>query len=303
MAFASGSRHGLRYVPEAVFRTDPANYTATKDLRYVSCTIGLTKDNFVSNEIRSDRQITDLTHGAQRVGGEIGIELSYGEYDDLFAQVLGASWTNNVLKAGTSLGSFQFERAFTDIAKYGLFKGCMVNTLSLSIPANAMVTGSFGIIGASGSYVSSAMYATPAASLTNSPFNSFSGEIEEGGVVIAIVTSINIQLTNNLEPLFVVGSDLSPAISSGRSNLTGTISAYFPDLTLIDKFINGTETSVTIQLGDTEDYYVFDMSRVKYTGADNPVNGEGPIVINMPFQALRDSSDASNIVITRYPSS
>jgi len=303
MAFASGSQHGLRYIAEETFRTNPGSYAATKSLRNTGASIVLTKDTFVSNEIRSDRQITDLTHGAIRVGGDIPIEFSYGEYDALLAAALGGAWTNNVLKAGKVLTSFQFERAFTDITQYGKFVGCMLNTVSMSIPANAKITGSFGVIGANGSYSADPMYATPAASLTHRTYNSFAGEIEEGGSTIATITSIDWNLSNGMEALFVVGSNLTPEINVGRSNITGTLSAYFEDLSLLEKFINDENSSISIQIGDTENYYEIEFPNISYTGGDNPVNGEGAIVLGMPFQALYDPTAESNIVITRYPSS
>jgi len=301
MAFASGSAHGLRYVVESAFGTTPST-PAMVDLRHTSCTVVVGKDSFQSNEIRADRQISDFRHGVIRVQGDIGIEFSYGEFDPFLEAALFGTWTENVLKAGVTPQSFTLERAFTDITQYGAFTGCMVNTFSLNIPANAMVTGSFGIVGKSGSYSATALDASTTESQTNSPFDSFSGTISEGGSPIAVVTSVDLSLQNGLEPVFVVGANTAPAIPYGRSNLTGTVSAYFDNLTMLNKFLNETESSIELQLGATSKYYTIEIPRIKYSGADNGVSGEGPIVLNMPFQALLDDTEDTNIKITRTPS-
>ena len=99
-----------------------------------------------------------------------------------------------------------------------------------------------------------------------------------------------------------MGSNTTPAIVPGRSNLTGTVSAYFENATLLTKFIAETESSIEFTLGNgTTKSYTFLIPRIKYSGGDNPASGEGPIVISMPFQALYDSSEATNLKITRIP--
>ena len=305
MPFASGSSHGLRYIAEDTWGTTPSPNPAMVSLRHTSCAVALTKDGFQSNELRSDRQITDFRHGVKRVQGDIGIELSYGEYDPFLEGALFGTWTDNVLKAGKVRKSYTLERAFTDITQFGVFTGCMVNSFSLSIPANAMVTGSIGFIGKSASYSGAALKAEPAASQTNSPFDSFTGEIKEGGTEagdkIGTVTSIDISIENGLDPAFVVGSDVAAELPHGRSNITGSLSCYFENLTMLNKFIDETESEITLKLGGATLSYSIFLPRIKYTGGDNPASGEGPLMLSMPFQALYDDTATTALQITRFP--
>ena len=295
--FAVGSRHGLRYIEELTFGETPAgNMNA---LRHTSCGLAVNKDTFQSAELRTDRQISDLRHGDIQVGGPIAMELSYAEYDDLLEGALFGDWTNDVLKAGTTSHSYSFRRRFDDIGVNGVFTGCMVDTFNLSIPANAMVTGSFGIIGKEGTYADQESEDTVTASETYSPFDSFTGEIKEGGSVIAVVTSLDFTLANALDPASVVGANTAPTITSGSSLLTGTVSAYFQTKALLDKFINETESSLELTLESGNVDYSINIPRLKYTGGDNPANDQGPIMIGMPFQAMRDETEETNIVITR----
>jgi len=305
MSFASGSSHGLRYIAEDEWGTTPSPDPAMISLRHTSCAVALTKDGFQSNELRSDRQITDFRHGVIRVQGDIGIEFSYGEYDPFLEGALFGTWSDNVLKAGKVRKSYTLERAFTDITQFGVFTGCMVNSLSLSIPANAMVTGSFGFIGKGASYGTDPLKAEPTESQTGSPFDSFTGEIHEGGTEaghkIATVTSIDISVENGLEPAFVVGSNVAAELPHGRCNVTGSVSCYFEDMAMLNKFINETESEITLKLGGATSSYTLFLPRIKYTGGDNPASGEGPLMLNMPFQALYDSSAVTAFQITRHP--
>jgi hypothetical protein len=45
----------------------------------------------------------------------------------------------------------------------------------------------------------------------------------------------------------------------------------------------------------------FNLPNVKYNGGQPDVSGDGAITLSMPFQALYDSTAASELVITRTP--
>ena len=303
MTFAAGSSHGLRYVAETTKGTTPSTPTMTK-LRHEGCSLGVTKDNFQSNEIRDDRQISGLTHGVVSPGGSIDFELSYGEYDTLLEMAAFGEWDANVLKAGTTVKSATFERAFADIVKYAAFSGCMVDTFSLSVPSNNKVTGSFSLQGMGANAISGTpLDADPVASQTNTPFNTFDGTIKEGGATIAYVTSLDLSLANSLDPATVVGNDSIVDITPGRSNLTGTVSAFFESEDMLNKFLDETESSLEFTLGDgSTKSYTFLIPCIKYTsGGDINVSGEGRISLSMGFQALYDSSEDTNLKITRIP--
>ncbi|MGP9819185.1 phage tail tube protein [Salinarimonas sp. NSM] len=300
MAFAQGSRHDIAYVAESVFGTTPET-PSMKALRYTSTTLNLTKEAFVSEEIRSDRQIEISRHGNRQGAGEIGFELSYGALDDLLASAMFADWSSNVISPGTTLKPFTIERRHLDIGRYLRFTGCIVNTLSLSITPNAMVTGSLGIVAKDVAPATTAL-GSPTAAPANEPFSSFEGTLTEGGSPIAIVTGLELQLANGVEPNFVIGSPTTPQMSFGRANLTGTLTAFFENTTLYEKFVNETISSLAVTLEDPAgNTLAIEIPRLKYNGAEVPVSGEGSILMEMPFQALRDSSEGTNLIFTRTP--
>jgi hypothetical protein len=234
---SSGSRHSISYSAETVYGTTNSTPVFTP-LRGGKTTLGLTRDTFVSEENRSDRQISDMRGGARKVGGDIPFELSYGSFDPVLEALLGGTWAaasktgatlsaaasdnsyndsangfllaglqvgdvvtvtgfttsaNNIaaatitsltagkmiiggaegnaiedeaagdtvtittgtvsqiLKAGTTRRSFTIERYFADLTTglypYHRFTGCEFSKMSLKIAANAMITGSFSVIG------------------------------------------------------------------------------------------------------------------------------------------------------------
>jgi len=206
------------------------------------------------------------------------------------------------VKGGTNKRSFTFEREFGDIDKYARFTGCMVNTMALSLKPNAIVTGTFGIVGKTATYAGTALDASPTASQTDSPLDAFTGALYENGVSVGLITGIDLTLDNGANPNFVVGSPFASNVSLGRSNLTGTVTAYFQDMTMLNKFINETESSLEVYLGagtsGSNSYRVY-IPRIKYGSADNTVNDEGPIEMRMDFQALLDSTLDTNIVFTK----
>lgn len=309
MALATGSRHSMAYIEEGAFGTTPAT-PAFIALRHTSTTLGLSKDSLQSEELRSDRQISDFRHGNKNASGDVGIELSYGTFDDLLEGLLGGTWATDTpgvgtdqLKVGTTRRSFTIERLFDDITQYHRFTGCNLNTLSLSVAPNAMVTGTFGFVG-KGMSTDTAIVAgaTYPAATTTSPFDSFTGTINEGGSAIAVITSVDINVDNGMNPLFVVGSAETLEPSIGRSNVTGSVSAFFENSTLLDKFINETESSIDFTLTDTAgNAYFFDLPRIKYSTGQPDVADEGPVTITFDFQSLLNASDSTNMIINRTP--
>ena len=199
------------------------------------------------------------------------------------------------------------ERFFGDILTidkpYHRFTGVEFNTLALAISANAMITGTLGVLGQNmttdTAIVAGATYAAPT---TTSPLDSFTGTLNEAGTPIAVITEIQLNVENGLEARFVVGSKASIRPSIGRSNCSGQITAYFENSLLLDKFINETESNIVFELPDgAGNKYIFTLPRIKYNGGQPDVEGEGPITLSMPFQALLNAATSTNIQIERVP--
>jgi hypothetical protein len=131
-------------------------------------------------------------------------------------------------------------------------------------------------------------------------FSSFQASLLEGGSPIAVVTGLDMSLTNNLEAARVVGAQVASEYFEGRCNVTGTINAFFEDAVLMNKFLNETPTSLQFTLTDPDaNTLTFLLPRIIYTGGEAPVPGEGGIVLSLPFQATFDSGEATALKVTR----
>ena len=297
---ARGSRVGVSYAMEGAWASLGTAYTPY-DLRVTGVGVTLSKDSFQSNELRSDRQIADLRHGMLTAGGDIPVELSYESFDDLIESAMFEEWqTDGTIVTGTTMKSFTLQKHFSDIGQYHVFPGCVVNTWSVNVTPNGIITSSFNVMGETMTTATTTHWNTSTSTkATGSPFDSFTGTLLEDGAPNALITGIDLSLSNNITNLQVIGQNKSVGLVDGRSNITGTMTAYFASSDLLAKFIDEEESSLSFQLGDGTKSMTFFMPRIKYSGGDVPVNDEGPIILNMPFQALYDSVTGYTLQITK----
>jgi hypothetical protein len=302
MAFAQGSRSSLSYIAESAFGTTPSTPTFA-NLPFNTHSLDLTKDRVEGNEIQADRMPRVDRHGNKQAGGSIEVDLRKGDFDELFESAFLNTYSTNVLKIGTTPKYFSFEDAANDIAQFRLFTGMAVSTLNVSIAPNQMVTGTFDLVGKTMTQAgtTASTGGAPTASSTNAPFDSYSGTITDGGSGLAIVTSLDFSLTNSFAPTFVIGSDSAQQLEFGRAVVEGTMTVYYEDETLINKFLNETESSLSVSVDDPTgaSTYTFDFPRVKYNGAAVPVQNPASRLITIPFVSLFDTTEGTNLKLTR----
>lgn len=309
---SDASRHQVYSVEEVTYGVTPAT-PVFETLRHTACSLGMSKDITVSEELRADRQIKCAKHGVKNVAGDLGFEISYGSYDDQLEAVMMGAWDTDGggvgvdrLTAGTTRRSFTIMRHFSDQQAadkpYHRFTGCEYNTMNLTVAPVGTLTGTFGLIGQD--YLVEQTEPTGAtynAASNNCPFNGFTGSVSIDGSPISIITEITLTVENGMETRNVVGSDYTQFPTVGRSNITGQATMYFDDSSQVEKFLNETESSIEFELNDGTNHYEFLIPRVTYTGGANPdVSGEGAITLTVPFQALVDDvTVGSNIQIDR----
>jgi hypothetical protein len=85
------------------------------------------------------------------------------------------------------------------------------------------------------------------------------------------------------------------------ATVEGTITAYFDDATLINRFLNETQTALEVSVDDPtgSSDYTFLFPRVKINGAAVPVDNPTSRIITLPFVALYDTAENTNIKLTR----
>jgi len=300
MAFAQGSRSSLSYITESTFGTTPAgNFT---NLPFSTHSLNLTKDRVAGNDIQADRMPRVDRHGNRQVSGDIVADLRDGDYDDFLEAAMLNSWSTDVLKVGTTPKFFSIEDYAADIDQARLFTGVSVTSLGVSLAPNQMVTGTFGLVGKNMTVGTTEK--TQDAASGAAPYDAYSGDLkiaDNGGVLAAsaIVTGLDFTLTNSFAPTFVIGDDSTPSLEYGRAEVEGTLTAYFEDTALINRFLNETETALEASVGDGTNTLTFLFPRIKINSADVGVDGPTSRIVNISFVALYDSTESSNLVITR----
>ena len=299
MAFAQGSRSSLSYIVESTFGTTPAgNFT---NLPFSTHSLNLAKDRVAGNDIQSDRMPRVDRHGNRQVGGDVVVDMRDADYDEWLEAAMLNTWSTNVLKVGTTPKFFSIEDYAADIDQARLFTGMTVNTMGVSLAPNQMVTTTCGMVGKD--MTIGATEKTQDAASGASPFDAYSGDLSIGdvgaGSASAIVTGLDFSLTNGYAPTFVVGDDSAPSLEFGRAEVEGTLSAYFEDAALVNRFINETETEIEVSVGDGTNTMTFLFPRVKINSADVGVDGPTSRVISMSFVALYDTTEETNLKITR----
>ena len=301
MAFAQGSRSSLSFITEATFGTTPAgNFT---NLPFSTHSLNLTKDRVAGTDIQADRMARVDRHGNRQVGGDIVVDLRDGDFDSFLESAMLNTWAANVLKVGTTPKFFSIEDYAADIDQARVFTGMSVSTMAISLAPNQMVTTTFGMVGKD--MAISATEKTQDAASGAAPFDAYSGDISIGNVggaaPVAIVTALDFTLNNSYAPTFVIGDDSAPSLEYGRAEVEGTLTAYFEDASLINRFLNETETEIEVSVNDPTgaNSYTFSFPRVKINSADVGVDGPTSRMISMSFVALYDTTEGTNLKITR----
>lgn len=300
MAFAQGSRSSLSYIVESTFGTTPAgNFT---NLPFTTHSLNLSKDRVAGNDIQSDRMPRVDRHGNRQTAGDIVADLRDADYDELLEAAMLNTWATNVLKVGTTPKYFSIEDYAADIDQARLFTGMTVNSLAVSLAPNQMVTGTFGMVGKD--MTIGATEKTQDAASGAAPFDAYSGDLKIADTgsslaASAIVTGLDFTLTNSFAPTFVIGDDAAPSLEVGRAEVEGTLTAYFEDAALINRFLNETETALEVSVGDGTNDMTFLFPRIKVNSADVGVDGPTSRIVNISFVALRDTTEATNLKITR----
>lgn len=312
MGQAKGSNVQLLYAEETAWGTTPAS-PAAKILPLTKESLGTNINTFLSARLKSDRAITDLRRGNKKVGGTVDVELD-PNFHRLFKYALGSAATTgagpytHVVKGGSAIPTgLSIEKGFTDIAKFLVYRGMRVNTLTLRFPQEGYVTGTFDFLGrfegggtGSGSGLGSgASVSASPTDETGTPFTSYEAVVQEGGVAIGIVREAEIQIKNNLQDDgFVLGSETRASAVEGLRQVGGRLVIFFEDLTHYNKFLNGTESSLKFTMSQGALSVEILIPKIIYGGVSPIVDGPGPLYVGLFFSSKKDATEGTDIKVT-----
>lgn len=306
---SEANRVSLKYIAEVTPGTTPANSANWKSARFLSQNFNAAPKTVVSNEIRSDRMVSDLVVVGQQSSGEVGVELSAASYDDWLEAAMGGAWSTNVLKAGTNEKWFSMEVGFQDwtTVQYLQYKGVRVAGFSFEFPYGDLVKGSFSFAGLTALQSTTSLVGTgsTAAVNTNAVMNSAAGMTSillDGGAPGGAIKSIKLNLDNGVRAVEGVGSAGPTDLTFGRSMITGSIEMYFETIAMYTKLLAGTSATLAWTVSDGSKSYNFSLPKIKFNSGSPTVTGvDTDVMQTLEFTALYDGTATSNLVITRVP--
>jgi hypothetical protein len=194
-----------------------------------------------------------------------------------------------------------------DLAQYFTFTGQVVNSFSIAAQAASILTGSFDFMGKSATLASGSTSAVAAtAAGTNSVLNAVAnvGEIRENGSDVAdcLIQGIDFSVANNVRGLKAIGQLGNCDIGVGKCDVTGTLTAFFKDSSLYDKYLAGTPTSISYKVEDAAtNAYIIDFPQVEFESDGLNVGGQDQDVTeSLAFRAYKDPTYAYTIQISKF---
>ena len=131
---------------------------------------------------------------------------------------------------------------------------------------------------------------------TNIVLNAVSNvaEVREGGSDVAscLVQGLDIAVTNNVRGQKALANLGNCDIGVGKCDVTGTLTAYFKDNSLYDKYLAGTPSSISYKVEDAAgNAYIIDMPQVEFETDGINIGGQDQDVMEtLGFRALRDAT-------------
>ena len=295
---ARGRKGQLLMAFETEFGQTPATPAAIR-LPFETCGIRASQSLNEDNTIRNNRNPAQPSRGFVDVSGQTVVPVDAIAFGYWLKALFGAPETTSdvdiythVFKPAETQPSMVLERGFTDIGKYALSNGCKVSNLSLDIGGEGDQNASIDIIGASEVLGGSSFAGTPT-SLSLVKFNRFQAAVTLDGAVAAKITAGNVAFDAALDgnQYLIGGQGFRGDIPEGLLQPSGSITALFEDLTLLDLAVNGTETAIAFTWTNGANSLEIKFPEVVFERTSPPIDGPQGIVIEMPFRGYYDDSD------------
>lgn len=211
------------------------------------------------------------------------------------------------LEVGTTRRSFSILTHYADAdggaGEYHITRGVEITGYSFNVAVNSNITGKFSTIGLtyspnealpSGSTFGSTTKTTVYANVDGVILDVSSGTSYSTDP-IGYLTSLDIKLDNAASAQYVLNNDSVGFIERGRANNTLSMSAFFFDSTLLNKFVAEEESAIAVAAISDSGANCMRFGRIVYTSGAPEIAGEGSITQSLEAQALKGTAGESSI--------
>ena len=296
-AFAAGATNtGIKYACVASGNkiTDSGSTFITEGFK-VGDVVDISGFTTTTNNGRA--MIMSLTAGEMVINGLTLTNEAAG--DSVTIAVAGKKLAIPALVDDRTDDSFTIERFYADIGVSRKATGCKFGSASFSIQPDTMATVEFEVQGKDMVTSTSRYFTAPVAAAASSVMAGNKAFLMVDGAPAVLVTGLDFEVQGGLEASSVVGnlqSDNtrpSAAIFQGVIEVSGTITAYFENDVLFEKFRD--EEAIVLAFwmkGDNGNDMVYKMGRVKLGSATPSDGSTGGLTQEISFNALYRESTA-----------
>jgi hypothetical protein len=295
MPNAVSNRAQLLFVQEAALG-GALSSTNLKRMRMLSEAIAPNHTRQHSGQIDPNRNRVGLMDLAKSAGGSIGFELSYTDMVDLLLAAIGAgAGTPDTPAVGTTrytngstLKSFYLEKQFLDNGAIIGIRGAVFNELNLAFTANNPVTGQFGLL----AQYDQKEAVTRGTAVVNPATDSVMRSGADVGSLLldevafpAAIQSLNLAIRNNITPESRIGLDYPGAWHLQSFGVSGSMTCYFPDLDLYDKFKAFTSHALSVRVANEAGELTIGLPAFRIMGYPTNIAGQNQdIMAELTFE-------------------
>ena len=204
-----------------------------------------------------------------------------------------------MFKIGNTMPSLTIEQGYPDVNVFQQFAGVRISKLGFKFGGDAELTASVDVMGCNETLAATTFDAA-AKAVNFLPFQNLNATIKEGGVTVANILSCDINFDFGLDgdSYAIGGKGFRTYIDPGTVSISGTIKAFFQNKDLLNKAVNGTESSLELRLEQNDWSLTFKLPELVYERQSPGIDGPRGVNIELPFKAYyrADAGKSASII-------
>jgi len=210
-------------------------------------------------------------------------------------------------KIGDSMPSLTIEHQFTDLGTdaYVRFLGCKIGSMNMTFGGDGELVVTLNVVGASESNETSSFDGSPT-TVSLGRVQNFQAALTEGGGSLSNATelALNIDFGLDTDNYVIGGSGVRGSLPEGIVGVSGSLKTLFEDVTLLNKAINSTETSLKVTVTSSASSILeFEIQELQYERSTPPIEGPQGLMATLNFQGYYDNGSEASAIVARVTNS
>lgn len=275
-------------------------------IRSAAATIGFTGATVTWDAVNSAFRITSGSAGASSSISLLeaptsGTDISTTMKCNTGTATVGLGLFKHVFKVQDDMPSASIEKGFSDLSTYAVYPGCKISKLSISAQVgNNELTATADMMGADEILNNTSLDASPT---QEQPlrFNNFNATVVENGTVLGSARKMSLDLDFGLDgdTYCLNGKGTRTDITEGIIKPTGSVETLFKDMTLLEKAINGIETSLKMTFATGLYSLEILLPQLIFERQTPTIDGPKGVLLSMNYKSYySDSVENSAVQIT-----